>query len=596
MVNQSKLLKKKLERTMHSHTSFKKQIKALVPQSYHVLKQGYSFADLQKDILSGLTVATIAFPLAIAIAIGINAPPLRGVYSAIIAGFLVSLLGGGRVQIGGPTSTLIVVLTGIMLTHGFDAVLLATMMAGFILILFGFAGLGTYIKYIPYPVVTGLTTGIAVVIFSSQFKDFFGLKIQNVPIDFLAKWQMYWENITTIDPLTCCFGLLTLLGLIYMRKKHPKLPSTLIVLAGAALLTFLFKLDIATISSRYNNISYALPSPTFPSIHFHLFLDLIPDALTIALLIGIESLLAAVVAEGMTGWRHQSNTELIAQGFANIGIALFGGIPASGSLSRTAANIKGGARTPIAGIAHAVFVFLILFLLGPLVGRIPLCSLAAVLFMVAWNMSEIHHFLHLFSAPKKDIIILITVFSLTVLVNITAAVQIGMILAAFLFMKQMSDLSDVISIAQYFKSEEKDPFEYDPDAINRQDVPEHVEIYEINGPFFFGVADRLKNLLNGLQKPPFVFILRMRKVPTIDASGMHALEEFFLECKRQNIALLLSGVKKNPLKNLKRYHLDQLIGEEHIFANIHLALACARDLIEKKTATPSLYELSEKKY
>lgn len=578
-------LERNLENTMQSHSpSFKKQIKAFIPQSYYSLKQGYSFHDFLKDIIAGLSVAAIAFPIAIAIAIGANISPIKGVYTAIVAGFLISLLGGSKVQIGGPTSTLIVVLSGIMLTHGYEGILLATMMAGVILIIFGFAGFGTYIKYIPYPVVTGLTTGIAVVIFSSQFKDFFGIKLQNVPIDFLGKWQMYWKNISTIDPLTALIAILSLLGLIYLRKRHPKLPGTLIVLTGAAFVTTLFNLNIETIASKYGILSSALPFPAFPTIQFKVLLDLIPDALTIALLCGIESLLAAVVAEGMTGWRHQTNTELIAQGFANIGISLFGGLPASGSLSRTAANIKGGAKTPIAGMIHAVFVFLILFLFGPLVGKLPLCSLSAVLFMVAWNMSEIHHFLHLFTAPKKDIVVLITVFSLTVLVNITAAVQIGMILAAFLFMKQMSDISDVVSIAQYFKSKDIESLP-DPDAINQDEVPAGVEIYEINGPFFFGVADRLKNLLNELQKPPHIFILRMRKVPTIDASGMHALEEFFLECRRQHTTLLLSGIKKNPLKDLKRYQLDKLIGEEHIFSHIDLALAHAREIMRRKEST-----------
>jgi SulP family sulfate permease len=304
--------------------------------------------------------------------------------------------------------------------------------------------------------------------------------------------------------------------------------------------------------------------------------ELIPDALTIALLCGIESLLAAVISEGMTGWRHQSNCELVAQGFANIFTSLFGGMPATGSVSRTAANVKSGALTPMAGMIHAIGVFLILFALGPLTGKVPLCSLAAVLFITAWNMSEIHHFLHLFTAPKKDIFVLIAVFLLTLLVDITAAVQIGMILAAFLFMKQMSDISDVVSIANYFDEGDE---ERDPDAIDKREVPEGVEVYEINGPFFFGVADRLKNLLNELERPPLVFILRMRKVPTIDASGMHALEEFFLECKRQRTILLLSGVRKHPLKDLKRYHLDELIGEDHIFLNISSALEFSKELL-----------------
>ncbi len=344
-------------------------------------------------------------------------------------------------------------------------------------------------------------------------------------------------------------------------------------------MTFVFDLNVETIGSRFGALPRTLPSPYIPSLSFDQILNLIPDALTIALLISIESLLAAVVSEGMTGWRHQSNCELVAQGFANIGSALFGGLPASGSLARTAANVKSGALTPVSGMIHALTLFLFLFALAPIASYIPLCSLAAVLIMIAWGMSELHHFLHLFTAPKRDIVVLLSVFFLTVLVNITSALQVGMILAAFLFMKHMSDMSDAVSMAEIFDEDNMQLLERDPDAIDRNDIPPGVEVYEINGPFFFGVADRLKNLMNELEKPPKIFILRMRKVPTIDASGMHALEEFYLECSRQGTLLLLSGVKKNPLKDLKRYHLDELIGENHIFSHINHALEFSRELL-----------------
>ena len=327
--------------------------------------------------------------------------------------------------------------------QGYDGMLLATLMAGMILIIFGIAGIGTYIKYIPYPVVTGLTTGIAVIIFSSQIKDFFGLGMGSVPIDFLGKWQSYLHHFSTWDPTTVLIGLGTLFVIIFFRKTRPQFPATLIALTLAALVTWIFDLNIATIGNRYGILPSSLPSISLPHFNIDMMLTLIPDALTIAILCGIESLLSAVVAEGMTGWRHQSNCELVAQGIANIGSVLFGGMPAAGSISRTAANIKSGASTPIAGMVHALMIFLIMFVLGPVTGKVPLCALSAVLFMIAWNMSEIHHFLHLFTAPKRDIVVLVSVFLLTVFVNITAAVQMGMILAAFLFMKQMSDLSDV---------------------------------------------------------------------------------------------------------------------------------------------------------
>ena len=542
--------------------SFAKQIRAFIPKSIECLRKGYSLRIFRNDCLAGISVGIIAFPAALAVAIGINVPPERAIFTAVIAGFLISALGGSRVQIGGPTSTLIVILYDIMLRHGFEGLLMATFMAGVILILFGLAGLGTYIKYMPYPVVTGLTTGIAVVIFSSQFKDFLGLQMGNVPIDFIGKWSAHFQHLATWDPRSFAIGLGTLLIIIYFRRFKPHLPGPLIALIVSGFIAWILNLDIPTIGSKFGSLPRSLPPPSFPFFNFMESLDLVPDALTIAILAGIESLLSAVVAEGMTGWRHQSNTELVAQGIANIGASFFGGIPATGSLSRTAANVKAGGSTPVAGMIHAFVIFLILFIFAPLANKIPLASLAAVLFMIAWGMSEIHHFVHLFTAPKKDVTVLLTVFVLTVLINITAAVQVGMILAAFLFMKQMSDLSDVVSMAQFF-DENKEVIEtglQDPDAISRKDVPEGVEVYEINGPFFFGVADRLKNLLNELERPPKVFIIRMRRVPTIDASGMHALEEFYIECKRQGTILLLSGVKRGPLRNLRRYHLDELIG------------------------------------
>jgi len=562
-------------------SSFAKRCKTFIPKSFQCLQKGYSLDTFRKDLLAGLTVGIIAFPFALVIAIGANIPPERGLYTAIVAGFLISALGGSRVQVGGPTSTFIVILYGIMLRHGFEGMLMATFMAGLILIFFGLSGLGTYIKYIPYPVVTGLTTGIAIVIFSSQIKDFLNLQMGDVPIDFLGKWQAYWEHLSTWDPKSLGIGLGTLTTILYFRRYKPKFPSTIIALAIAGFITWIFKIDIPTIGSRFGGLPRTLPTLSLPAFEIKELLTLVPDAITIAILAGMESLLSAVVSEGMTGWRHQSNCELVAQGIANIGSVLFGGMPATGSLSRTTINVKAGAITPVSGMTHAVVVFLIMFLFAPLTRQIPLAALAAVLFIIAWGMSEIHHFLHLFTAPKKDVIVLVTVFALTVLINITAAVQVGMILAAFLFMKQMSDLSDVVSIAQY-SEESTNTLEStyrDPDAISLKEVPENVEVYEINGPFFFGVADRLKNLLNELQRPPKIFILRMRRVPTIDASGMHALEEFYLECHRQRTVLLLAGIKKGPLRDLRRYHLDELIGEDHIFSHINSALEFARELL-----------------
>lgn len=573
--------------------SIRTRLKSFIPKSFLCLREGYSLNTLRKDLLAGFAMGIIAFPLAIAYAIGANIPPEKGIFTAVIAGFLISFLGGSRVTIGGPTSTFIIILFSIISRHGFEGMVIAALMAGVMLIAFGCAGLGTFIKYIPYPVVTGLTTGISITIFTSQIKDFFGIHLESIPIDFLEKWKAYFAHMESWDPTSFCIGMGTLAIIIFFRRYKPQFPGAVVALAAAAFVTWFFEIDIATIGSKYGALPRALPSPSLPSCNFEDILTLFPEALTIALLISIESLLSAVVTEGMTGWKHQANGELVAQGIANISSVIFGGIPAAGGIARTAAHVKNGAQTPIAGMIHAVTIFLILFFFASLTSQIPLCALAAVLFMIAWGMSEIHHFFHLFTAPTRDVAVLLTVFALTVLVNITVAVQVGTILAAFLFMKQMSDLSDVISPAKYFEEDKNQGI--DPDAISKKDIPYGVEVFEINGPFFFGVADRLKNLLNELERPPKVFILRMRKVPTIDASGMHALEEFYLECRRQGTILLLSGVRKHPLRNLKRYHLDELIGHDHIFSHINPALEFAKEILrqEKYRVTKPAFKLKK---
>jgi sulfate permease, SulP family len=563
------------------------QLKNYIPKSIVCLRD-YSFSTFSNDLAAGSTVGILAFSLAMAYAIGAGVSPERGIFTAIVAGFLISLLGGSRVQIGGPAGAFIVAIYDIITRHGIESLVVVTFLAGLILIFFGLFGLGTFIKYIPYPVTTGLTTGIAVVIFSSQIKDFFGLNIAQVPPGFKDKWMAYFNHFTTWDPISLGVGLGSIGLMIWLRRVRPSLPGAIITVFVASLVTWLFNLDIETIGSKYGSIPRVLPSPSWPHFSFDNVLTYFPDALTIALLAGIESLLSAVISEGMTGWRFQSNCELVGVGLANIGSCIFGGIPAAAATARTAMNVKCGAKTPISGMIHSLTIFLVMYLFAPLATKIPLTAIAAVLLMVSWTMSEIHHFLHLFSAPKKDIVVLITVFLLTVLVGITVALQVGMILAAFLFMKQMSDLSDVISIAPFFDESQKEESSIEPIALNKKEIPQEVEIYEIRGPFFFGVADRLKNLLNSLERPPKVFILRMKQVPTIDASGMHALEEFFIECKRQHILLLLSGVRKNPLNDLKRFRLDLLIGQEHIFPHIHQALRFAKNYLDSLTPQPLL--------
>ncbi len=557
--------------------------KHLIPKLYTTFKDGYSLSTFKKDLFAGVTAGILAFPFAIAIAIAIGVSPVQGLLASIVGGLLASAFGGSQILISGPTSAFISILYFIGAKYGPEGLFTVTLMGGIFLIIFGLAGLGTFIKYMPYPVVTGFTTGLAVIIFSSQVRDFLGLQMgDNIPVDFIPKWIAYWDYLWTWDSKAFAVGLFTLLIMIYFRNYKPRYPGVMIAIIIASTLVWLLGIDVPTIGSRYGTLPKTLPIPSFPHVSVTKILQLMPDALTIAVLSGIETLLAAVVADGMTGYRHQSNCQLVAQGIANVGTSLFAGIPVTGSLSRTAAGIKSGASSPVAGIIHSLFICLILLLLAPLTVKIPLTCLAAVLILISWNMSEIHHFIHMFTAPKRDVVVLLTVFILTVMTTITSAVQVGMMLAAFLFMKQMSDLSDVISTAKYF---DDDADKKDAVFFCRSDIPPCTEVYEINGPFFFGIADRLKNLLNEIESPPRVFILCMNHVPTIDASAMHALEEFFLECDRQGTLLLLASVKKTPLKDLQRYHLDELIGKDHIFSNIKGALLFAQALIKLESKT-----------
>ncbi|MBY0528880.1 MAG: sulfate permease [Rhabdochlamydiaceae bacterium] len=540
----------------------------------------YTLKTFKADLWAGITVGIVALPLAMAFAIASGVAPEQGLFTAIVAGFLISLFGGSRVQIGGPTGAFVVIVYGIIQRQGYHGLVLATLMAALILILMGACRLGTLIKYIPYPLVTGFTTGIAVIIFSSQVKDLLGLHIDNLPADFLGKWQVMMAALPSWHPSTFCVGLGTLLGIIALRKYFPALPWGIFSIAGVTLVCWIFSVPVETVGDRFGEIPRVLPAPALPSFQLSvdLFRSLIPDAITIAFLAGIESLLSAVIADGMTGRRHKSNCELIAQGIGNLGSVFFGGIPATGAIARTATNIKTGAKTPVAGMIHSLVLFLLIFCFAPLVSQIPLTALAAVLVVIAWNMSEHDHFRHLLKAPLGDIAVLLSAFLLTVLVDITIAVEVGMILAAFVFMKRMSDMGNVAPLMK-FVDESSGKDRQDPDAISNKCVPKDVEVYEVTGPFFFGVADSLKDILHGIEPPPKVFILRMRKVPVIDASGLHALEEFYEKCRRDKTVLVLSGVKGQPAKAMQKYGLDKLIGKENIHPHIDPALERALQII-----------------
>ncbi|MBX3393780.1 MAG: sulfate permease [Phycisphaerae bacterium] len=558
-----------------------------IPKSLVCLREGYSQRTVIGDVIAGITVGIIALPLAMAFGIasipekvatesGLS-PPAIGLYTAVIAGFLISALGGSRVQIGGPTGAFIVIVYSISLRHGYAGLATATLMAGVIVILMGVARIGGMIKFIPYPVTTGFTSGIAVIIFSSQVRDFFGLRMGETPAEFIEKWRAFIAHSASWSVETTAVGAGSLAVIVLIRRFAPRLPGAIVAVVLASAVAWYFKLPVETIGSKFGSIPRGLPIPKLPPIDWTNIRDLIPDATTIAMLAAIESLLSAVVADGMTGNRHKADCELVALGTANIASILFGGLPATGAIARTTANVKSGGKTPLAGMIHAITLLFIMLLLAPMAGLIPLATLAAILIVVAWNMSEIDHFRSILRAPRSDILVLLTTFGLTVFTDLTIAVGVGMVLASLLFMKRMSDVADISAITSELANG-ADEFEEtpDPNAISRRNVPSEVEVYEINGPFFFGMADRLKDTLTQFERPPKVFILRMRRVPSIDATGLHALKEFLGKCRRQGTRLILSGVHAQPLVAFARSGFAPLIGEENMFGNIDDALAAAR--------------------
>ena len=467
--------------------------------------------------------------------------------------------------------------------HGYEGLAIATLMAGMLLIVMGLLRFGAIIKFIPYPVITGFTTGIALIIFSTQMNDFLGLSLKEVPADFLSKWQTYISYLDHINLYNLSIALVSVAIILATKKYVPKIPGPILAVIFGSVVVALFNLPVDTVESRFGEIPSTLPSPSLPSFDFELIKSLIPDALTIALLAAIESLLSAVVADGMTGRTHKSDTELIAQGVGNIGSVFFAGIPATGAIARTVTNIKSGAKTPLAGIIHGVMIALFMFLFAEWIVKVPMAVMAAILVIVAWNMSELHHFRHILKGPKSDAMVLVTTFVLTVLVDLTVAVQVGVVLASLLFIRRIIEVTQIqsskLKLSGLVSQQEEDMD--DPDMLTKKEIPEATEVYEIDGPFFFGVADSLKRVLETLGYTPKVFILRMRKVPVIDATGMHALEEFYMRCQKQNTRFILSGVNPNLEMILKKFGFYEMIGEENVFDHIDKALSAAEDEISK---------------
>lgn len=526
---------------------------AFIPKLWTVLRGGYASADFRADAIAGLTVAIVALPLAMALAIASGASPDKGLITAVVAGLLISALGGSRVQIGGPTGAFVVVVFNVIATHGYDGLVLATLMAGAILIVAGLVRFGQIIKFIPHPVVTGFTAGIAVIIASSQVKDFLGLAIPAVPAEFVGKWDAYFGAITTVSPETAGVGLASLLVILATRRISPRLPAYLFAIVLAAAAVALLKLPVETIGSRFPDMPTGLPAPTIPAFSLAKAQEVLPAAFTIAFLAGIEALLSCVVADGMTGFRHRSNQELIGQGVANVASAMFGGLPATGAIARTATNVKSGGRSPVAGMMHAIFILLFMLVATDVMSYVPMAALAAILFVVAWGMSEAKRFFALLKMPMGERAVLLITFGLTVFVDLTVAISVGVTLASLMFMAKMSESGGVVNGRAMLNEQDPDS----EDIHQREALPDGVEVFQILGPFFFGVAGELLSTLRGMGQPPRIIVLRMRLVPYLDASGATALEEFVHEAHGSGCEVILSGVQAQPMEVLNRAGLGR---------------------------------------
>ena len=543
------------------------------------LKNGYEKKTFIQDLLAGIIVGIVALPLAIAFGIASGATPEAGIITAIVAGFIISFFGGSKVQIGGPTGAFIVIVFGIIQEYGMNGLMIATFMAGAFLILMGILHLGTIIKYIPYPIVVGFTSGIALTIFATQIKDLFGLQIESVPADFLGKWGVYAQHIETINWWSLLVGACSILIIVFTPKVNRRIPGSLAAIILMTLATLgLRKLGIEgieTIGDRFS-ISSSLPQPEVPRINWDSIRHLAQPAMVIAMLGAIESLLSAAVADGVIGDRHNSNQELVAQGIANMVSPLVGGIPATGAIARTMTNINNGGRTPVAGIAHAIVLALIYLFLMPLVKYIPMSCLAGILMVVAYNMSEWRSFRAILRNPKSDIIVLLVTFFLTVIFDLTVAIEVGVLIACLLCMKRMAETTNVSVL-----SDEIDPMA-DTDVQGNLEhliIPEGVKVYEINGPYFFGIGNKFEEMMGDMGERAKVRIIRMRKVPFIDSTGVHNLSNMCRMCAQMGVKVVLSGVNPTVMKVLKNAGMDELVGKENICSHISKALNRAKEIL-----------------
>ena len=549
----------------------------LVPKLFSVLKDGYTLKQFQGDLMGGLTVGVVALPLAIALAIASGVKPEQGLYTAIVAGFVIAVLGGSRTQISGPTGAFVVIVYGIVQKYGYDGLVVATLIAGVMLVLMGLARMGALLKFVPYPVIVGFTSGIALIIFSSQVSDFLGLRIERVPADFVEKWIEYGRNLGNVDPYTLGVGAVSLLIIVLWPRITHRVPGQLIAILAVTFAVQYFHLPVETIQTRFGGMPTGLPSPQLPAVTWTIFQELFTPALTIAILAALESLLSSVVADGMTGTRHRSNMELVGQGAGNIASAIFGGIPATGAIARTATNIKTGGKTPVAAIIHAVFLLLVLLFIGEWAAMIPMATLAAVLIVVAYNMSEWREFKHLLKSPRGDIAVLLATFLLTVFIELTVAIQVGILLAAFLFLQKMSKETHVDLITETLEEDE----EFKTRDMSKIDIPKRVEVFEVYGALFFGAVSQFKESIRVVASKPRVIILRMRQVPTIDASGIHILEELVRESHSSGCIIVFSAVSRAVYRVMRKSGFVETINKKNFAPDIFGALEIAKKHLDE---------------
>lgn len=550
--------------------------KEFTPILFSLAKEGINKHQISKDILSGIIVGIIALPLAIAFSIASGVSPDKGLITAIIAGLIISTFGGSRVQIAGPTGAFIVIIYSIVQEHGVEGLTIATFMAGFIIIALGLAKLGNYLKFIPYPLVVGFTSGIAVIIFSTQIKDFLGLNIATTPPDFIDKWVVYFEEIKSANLYSVLIAFFTVIITLNFFRVSKKIPGSLVAIILSTLFVYFFNIPVDTIESKFGNIPNTISLPQFPIINFEIIQQLIQPAIAIALLGAIESLLSAVVADGMVGGRHRSNMELIAQGAGNIAASLFGGIPATGAIARTATNVKNGARTPISGIVHSITLLLIMLLFAPVAKLIPLACLAGILMVVAYHMSEWRHFIQLLKSNYLDVLVLLTTFFLTIFFDLIIAIQVGMILSSFIFMKRMSESTTFTNATHLFDDAEPSSAKLFEEELPK--ISDKIMLYEINGPLFFGASQKFQEFLSDLNQQPDILIIRMRNVPFIDATGINSMTNFIHAIKDKGTKIIISGTNEQLKSELRKSNIDALIGTDRLFDNINDALRHANSL------------------